>query len=174
MPLILKKQGEAEDLTAQQIHAMLRDTMPSVTEGSKKQKSDDDMKEDLTSIASGIVIQQIPGRTYVYAVAGAGGGFDERNKIIRLPAHGFHCIQNLVYEGVNDHFHCQGTGYVDLGLIPYIFEMKMKNVYAWQKHIPMPDDFIEEHLSPSKKESLAVFRNKHSKTSINFIQLIDN
>lgn len=159
------------EMTADQIREVLM-AAPIMSE--VKLEETPEMKESLANVLKAISIQQVPGQTYVHAVAGGGGGFDERNKILYLQAHGMRCVQNLVYDGVNDAFHYQALGSTEIGYVPVLFQQKMEHMPDWSPYCPASKEVLESYFDSSQKSRIEQFREKYKRKQIHYIQLISN
>lgn len=81
-------------------------------------------------------------------------------------------LSGCVYDAKFQNFYIECTGYLDLGIIPISFFVKIANISKWVSKIPMSASVVMKYLNEEQLQRLKIFKNNHKTCSFDYLQIV--
>lgn len=81
-------------------------------------------------------------------------------------------IGGYVYDAKFGQYYVECAEYLDLGIIPISFSIRIDKINRWECKIPLPESVIKRFLDTEQTEKLSNFREKNRDCRFEFMQLV--
>lgn len=81
-------------------------------------------------------------------------------------------ITGYVYDAKIGQYYVDCVNYLDLGIIPISFSIKIDKINRWECRIPLVESAIKKYLDKGQIAKLKVFKESHKNCQFDFMQLV--
>ena len=81
-------------------------------------------------------------------------------------------IACYTYDAKFGQYYVECSDYLDLGIIPISFSIKVDKISRWECRIPLTESIIKKYLDKQQLENLLNFKEKHKGCRFEFMQLV--
>ncbi len=75
------------------------------------------------------------------------------------------------YDSKNHKYYVDCVEYLDLGIIPISFSIKVAKISHWECKIPIIESVIRKYLTKDQKNKLQKFQNEYKDCNFDYFQL---
>lgn len=129
--------------------------------------------EDFEDLKNAIRVQRSDDRTLVFAIS-IDRDNDDKNLMTAIRCNGGTAFGGYAHDLPRDSYLVRCVECVQLGQLPFSYQITMPNIGEWRQKVPIPEGVLEKHLTPQNKKVLDEYRRKWPKSryDIHFVQML--
>jgi hypothetical protein len=95
-----------------------------------------------------------------------------RNKLTSIDAKEGKPLSACTYDSKFNRYYVECVDYLDLGVIPISFSIKVARISHWECKIPMTENVIKKYLNRDQIQSLEKFQARFNDCDFDYFQLV--